>query len=97
MTTQNIFGEQVDLPANSSMGAEFILPNQRNWGTRGKNISMKLHPRTAIVNNARSRIEKWVNLIAKEDALTYAELLWCLTQITASYSSDSLKAERDSE
>ena len=27
----NIRGEVIDLPANASMGAEFILPNQRNW------------------------------------------------------------------
>ena len=32
MSLKTIYGEVVDLPIGAVMGAEFILPNQRNWG-----------------------------------------------------------------
>ncbi len=41
MSTRTIYGEQVDLPEHSIMGAEFILPDQRNWSEYNQFLAQK--------------------------------------------------------
>jgi DNA modification methylase len=41
MSIRAINGELVDLPPQAVMGAEFILPNQRNWGEYSKFLEAK--------------------------------------------------------